>query len=193
MSAMPQDRRRPRREEVRRGLLTAAAEEFRLSGYGGTRLEAIAARAGYTKGAVYSNFGSKQELFAELLDERITALILTSAEQISSARADDVALRLAQLSLDEERWHVLIAEFAVQATTDPGVAAVYLASRHRLMTALADLIRDNAAHLGVTGDPWSIAFLILSTTNVLGVHGVIEPGALPLDRRVELFSAVLRA
>ncbi|XVV16328.1 TetR/AcrR family transcriptional regulator [Actinoplanes sp. CA-131856] len=192
MSEMPQDRRRPRREDVRRDLLTAAAEEFRLSGYGGTRLEAIAARAGYTKGAVYSNFGSKQELFAELLDEQVTALIATSVEQISTARADDVALRLARLSLDEERWHVLIAEFAVQATTDPGVAEVYLASRHRLVTALAELLRDNATHLGVTGDPWSIAFLILSTTNVLGVHGVIEPGALPLERRVELFSALLR-
>ncbi|SNY62830.1 hypothetical protein SAMN05421748_12441 [Paractinoplanes atraurantiacus] len=83
-----------------------------------------------------------------------------------------MALRLARLSLDEQRWHVLIAEFALQATTDPSVAAVYLAGRHRLMTALAGLIRDNATHLGV--------------------HGVIEPEALPLERRVELFSAVLR-
>ncbi|GAA0459185.1 TetR family transcriptional regulator [Paractinoplanes deccanensis] len=188
------ERRRPRREDVRSDLLAAAAEEFQTRGYAATRLEAIATRAGYTKGAVYSNFGSKQELFAELLDQRITALIVDSVQGIMAAdlTLDDVARRMARLSLDEERWHVLLAEFAVLATTDEEAAAVYRANRHRLLTSVTEIIRDNAARLGITGDPWTIAFLVAAVTNVAGVHGVIEPASLPLTRRAEIFSAVLR-
>src|SRR5690349_8455643 len=58
---------------TRAALLQAGAEVFVERGFAGSSVEAIAARAGFTRGAFYSNFASKEELFAELLQERVYA------------------------------------------------------------------------------------------------------------------------
>ena len=62
-----QGRVRPRREEVRDALLRAAFEEFAERGYQAASVESIAARAGFTKGAVYGNYDGKFGLLLELL------------------------------------------------------------------------------------------------------------------------------
>jgi len=59
-----------RRAQTRERLLDAAAEVFNRLGYHGASLEAVAEAAGYTKGAVYSNFASKAELFVALAERR---------------------------------------------------------------------------------------------------------------------------
>jgi AcrR family transcriptional regulator len=53
----------PKRERTRRALIAAAAELIGERGYEGTSLEAVAARAGMTRGAIYGNFASREELF----------------------------------------------------------------------------------------------------------------------------------
>ncbi|RYZ30923.1 MAG: TetR family transcriptional regulator, partial [Propionibacteriaceae bacterium] len=55
---------RPLRSDVREQIVVAAGAEFSERGYAGTSVAQVAARAGFTKGAVYSNFGGKPELFA---------------------------------------------------------------------------------------------------------------------------------
>lgn len=65
--------RAQRREQTRRDLLDAAARVFVKRGFTGSSVEEIAAEAGYTRGAFYSNFRSKNELFVELLHDRIYA------------------------------------------------------------------------------------------------------------------------
>ncbi|MFF7556095.1 TetR family transcriptional regulator [Streptomyces olivaceus] len=55
------------RDEVRRRLLAAAAQSFAERGYEDSKLEDIAHTAGFTKGAVYSNFAGKAELFGAVL------------------------------------------------------------------------------------------------------------------------------
>ena len=62
-----------RRAQTRERLLDAAAEVFNRLGYHGASLEAVADAAGYTKGAVYSNFASKSELFLALAERRSVA------------------------------------------------------------------------------------------------------------------------
>ncbi|HUW40319.1 MAG TPA: TetR/AcrR family transcriptional regulator [Rectinemataceae bacterium] len=63
--------RRVRREEVRRRLLDVAYGVFAERGYEGASLERVAEAAGFSKGAVYSNFANKDELFYELIAARI--------------------------------------------------------------------------------------------------------------------------
>lgn len=60
------DRRRERAEETRSDLLEAAGRMFAAHGYEGTAVGDLARDAGYTKGAVYSNFGGKEDLFRAL-------------------------------------------------------------------------------------------------------------------------------
>src|SRR5215475_7072266 len=78
--------RRPPREEVRRRLLEAASETFLSKGYLDSTLDDIARRAGLSKGAVYSNFHSKQEIFGQLLAIRIERM-----HQIIAAATDPAA------------------------------------------------------------------------------------------------------
>ena len=59
------------RAEVRERILAAAIAEFSARGYSAATLDSIAIGAGFTKGAVYSNFGSKEDLFYALMDRQI--------------------------------------------------------------------------------------------------------------------------
>src|SRR5215469_1395854 len=59
-----------RRQQTREYLLAAAAEVFADRGFHGATLDEVAAVAGFTKGAVYSNFKSKDDLFLALLESR---------------------------------------------------------------------------------------------------------------------------
>src|SRR5947208_15460571 len=57
-----------RRQMTREALVAAAAEVFAKKGFYGASLEEIAEAAGFTRGAIYSNFGSKDELLLAVLD-----------------------------------------------------------------------------------------------------------------------------
>ena len=63
--------RAERQAQTRQELLDAAARVFVKRGFTGSSVEEISAEAGYTRGAFYSNFRSKNELFVELLHDRV--------------------------------------------------------------------------------------------------------------------------
>src|SRR3989440_8786878 len=63
--------RAEKQEETRRRLLDAAASVFIRRGFQGASIEEITAEAGFTRGAFYSNFETKEEMFVELLQERV--------------------------------------------------------------------------------------------------------------------------
>src|ERR1700689_5137899 len=67
----PKTRVRPTRADTRARLLHAAGDVFAERGYDRASLDDVAAAAGLTKGAVYSSFASKDELFYALMAERI--------------------------------------------------------------------------------------------------------------------------
>jgi AcrR family transcriptional regulator len=73
--------RSARKAETRSRLLDAAARVYAKHGFGGATLDEVAAEAGFTKGAVYGHFGSKENLLLALLEEHL-------AEQV----ADQIAL-----------------------------------------------------------------------------------------------------
>lgn len=119
----PQPVRRPRREEVRRRLLDAAATTFLEKGYLDSTLDDIARRAGLSKGAVYSNFASKQEIFGAMLAERITRMSsIVSAAEASGGRASAV---IADDIVSDAAWIQLVLEFASRAGRDPAVREIY--------------------------------------------------------------------
>jgi AcrR family transcriptional regulator len=72
--------RSQRRARTRAALLDAAARVYARRGFDGATIDEIAEEAGFTKGAVYDHFGSKENLLFALLDEHLAAQI---AEQIT--------------------------------------------------------------------------------------------------------------
>ncbi|MUK02915.1 TetR family transcriptional regulator [Vibrio cholerae] len=194
-------RRRPRREDVRAGLLAAALEVFEEIGYVAARLDTIAERAGYTKGAVYSNFGSKQELFATLLGERLAdtaADVLSQVDHLTTLdeTIDHTARYLARGALREQRWHSLVVEFALQAGRDPEVGDVFREHRRSRRSLLAGTLAERASVFGAPSDPEHytvFATILLATINGMAVECAADPDAVTEAQITGSISAVLRA
>jgi AcrR family transcriptional regulator len=116
-----------RREMTRRHLLEAAAVVFARDGFHGASLDDVAATAGFTKGAVYSNFKSKEDLFLALFDDRL----VREAADMQQVLADPVAGdgRVEQLPrvqgvierLWDDDWTALYLEFVLYAKRNPAV------------------------------------------------------------------------
>lgn len=94
-----QVRRSPKAERTRAELLAAARRVFAERGYEGASVGDVAAAAGYTKGAVYANFGSKEELFLELAREYTAQ----DAALASSAQTPDLRKLFAVYPVSDER------------------------------------------------------------------------------------------
>ncbi|MCL2089982.1 MAG: TetR/AcrR family transcriptional regulator [Micrococcales bacterium] len=103
----PADRRRARAEQTRAQLLAAAATVFAEKGYEGSSVGDVAAEAGYTKGAVYVHFDSKEDLLAGIVaqmaetDEEFFATGPTSVSALFCSGDDDPeTLRRTLLALE---------------------------------------------------------------------------------------------
>ncbi len=114
-----------RREQTREYLLAAAAEVFAERGFHGATLDEVAAVAGYTKGAVYSNFKSKDDLFVALLESRYESGMRSIREQLDAAaephQASAFTDRLTEGFADATSgtWNQLYEEFLVYAMRNP--------------------------------------------------------------------------
>src|ERR1700722_4076862 len=131
-------RQTERARATRRKLLDAAKLIFDKDGFEAARLEDIAAGAGYTRGAFYANFKSKEDIFFALFEEWVRERIesLTSAlRRYSDPNEKLVALRTHYAELAKDRRLVLISlEFKLFALRHPEAHA-RLRSRHRRIRA----------------------------------------------------------
>ncbi len=143
VTKLPRLSREESRLQTRAHLLAAAKRLFVERGFGATSLRDIAAEAGYTQGAFYSNFASKEDLFVELMRERSKTQMTDIARTLSdpSASADDIlnALEIWAQTLDAEpEWSVLGVEFKLQGRRNPVFATA--------SQALLDAHRDGLAY-----------------------------------------------
>ena len=117
-----------RRELTREALLDAATTVFAREGYGAGTLEEIADAAGFTTGAIYSNFGNKQELFLAVIARR-NARLLDAYRQKLDERAGpvadlgDVAQVWTEHELGDRDALMLTLEIRLAALRDPQVGA----------------------------------------------------------------------
>jgi len=180
---MTTPRVRPRREDVRAQILEAAIVVFNREGYGAASIQKIAAEAGFTKGAVYSNFDSKQELFGAIMRARFSETSLAVLEGITPtsdgwhAAVGQAATLLAQHIGTLGSLHALVIEFALQASRDPEAREVYLELRHAQRLELADGLRTRAASLGLAEsiDFDQVAATILALISGLTLESIIDP------------------
>jgi AcrR family transcriptional regulator len=139
-----------RTQATRRKLLDAAKRIFAQDGFEAARLEDIAARAGYTRGAFYANFERKEDIFFALFEEWVCERIDTVT--IAMGKHSDPAEKLAALrthyaELATDRSLVLISmEFKLFALRHPEAHA-RLRSKHRRVRAyfgklFSELMRD---------------------------------------------------
>lgn len=131
-------------ERNREAVLDAARKVFLDRGYAGATLEAIAEAAGFSKGVVYSQFGSKADLFLALLDRRIEERAARN-ERIArrGAGADGVRelVRVAERDVTAASgWARLLIEFRALAARDPELNRRYAASHARSVEHLVSVL-----------------------------------------------------
>jgi AcrR family transcriptional regulator len=171
------------RGTARERLLDAAAAEFVEHGYRATSVQAIARRAGLTRGAVYWNFESKQELFLALLDERLgeparelMQITETAPDESSAAR---VGCGLESLIESQAPFMMLLFEHWAAAVREPDLRAAYTQRQAQLRDALARAITERHDNAGValTYPAQSIATGILALAHGIAMDRLIEDPA----------------
>lgn len=168
--------RRPRREVVRTDVLAAATELFLAQGYQATTLDQVAERAGFTKGAVYSNFGGKPELLAQVCRARFDEVGAGLVRRLSAEGGQDrsgLAGRLAaglMPTVVGGEGEVLLAELRGLARHDRRLARAYdEVVRHRQAALARQLGRGPFAG---TDEAWrlTVAGLLLAQVGVLSLE-----------------------
>lgn len=171
---------RERRLEHTRGLLLDAAEEiFARKGLSGAALEDIADAAGYTRGAIYSHFGAKEELFLAVTDRQRQrfldgfAEIIQSFSRLGDIDIDELATRWSQASSDPNRA-ALNYELTLFLLRSPAARDRLAAQRLETIRSLAEFIAKNVARLGASlampADELARVILAVNDGVTLGSH-----------------------
>jgi AcrR family transcriptional regulator len=146
--------RAERKQDTRARLLASAARVFARRGYHAASVEEVAEEAGFSKGAVYSNFESKEDLFLAMLEERfrqrldsIRAAVAEPGEPGEQARRS--AAGFMATFADDPDWPPLFMEFSAFAQRNPAVRRRLATRVAALRSAVAEIIAARAAELGV--------------------------------------------
>ncbi|HEX2397794.1 MAG TPA: TetR/AcrR family transcriptional regulator [Solirubrobacteraceae bacterium] len=186
--------RAEKQARTRAALLDAGARVFVTHGFQGASVELIASEAGYTRGAFYSNFSSKEELFAELLQERVYSIYRQMAE--TSAGPERPTLRqvgeqLAAIQGDPDgRWLFrLWLELLAHAGRDGHfrqIAAGFWSANRALSATAID-----SAYASVGRQPpvsaHHVASAMIALDIGLALQHFVDPDAVPLDLYPELY------
>jgi AcrR family transcriptional regulator len=199
MYPKPRITRAERQAQTRADLLEAAAHVFVEKGFEGASIEAITEAAGYTRGAFYSNFSSKAELFAELLQQRVYTVYRRMAAESAEGRRQslrEAGEQLARIQGDEQGhwlfrlWLELLA-FAGRDDQFRRLAGGFWSGTRELMTSG---IRGAYDEAGATppADPQRLATAMIALDIGLALQHFVDPEAVPLDVYPELYELLFQ-
>lgn len=142
----------PRREATRERILAAAMEVFAEKSFLGASVEDVCARAGFTRGAFYSNFAALDDLVVELYAEH--AHRLSARVQALGARDDLTPQQILAAVLDvwsetpgsQDQWYLLQIEFTLYAIHNKEVGRSWARQQSKVRADLATLVDRVAAH-----------------------------------------------
>src|SRR5271166_2938043 len=189
--------RRPKREVVRRRLLDAALEVFAEHGFDTANLDQVAAAAGLSKGAIYSNFTGKDDLFYAMMTEQVLLRVASvrsalAAHTVDPYRPHDlrgIGDLLTEAFSEQREWRLVFLDFWRRAVRDEDVRARFIAHRRTLRDAIADSVQQI---LG--GDPPAGEFtvddavtVVLALSNGLAIEQYVDSSTVSDD----LFGRVL--
>jgi AcrR family transcriptional regulator len=191
------------RANTRERLLAAARSAFARSGFHGASVEEIASEAGFSTGALYSNFDGKEDLFLVLMereiDEHAREISAAVRAQVSmSERAAGGARQWMTMIDREPELLLLFMEFWAYGVRDPQVrpkvAARFAQMRQVLTRLIADGVRDFELELDMPAE--QLAVVIDALADGIARQKLADPEAVPDDLMGRvlalLFSAVTR-
>jgi len=180
-----------RRAMTRQYLLDAAAIVFARDGFHGATLEEIATTAGFSKGAVYSNFRNKDDLFLALLDDRVDRLYAVTLEVLEAGSEAELLPRVRDLLQaasgpllgDADTLMTLYLEFVLYARRNPEAREKLVASARRERARIEELIQHQYAvsRLPLPYPVGGLAAFSQALWNGLGLLRLADPETLDDD------------
>ncbi|OCB42516.1 TetR family transcriptional regulator [Mycobacterium malmoense] len=198
MSPVKPLRTRPTRGEVRDRILDAASKVFAAEGFAGATIDAIGQAAGFTKGAVYSNFESKDELFLALLDREFElrgeqiAIALDRNDGDTAAAAREVSRSVLDSVRDHSDYYVLLVEYWLRAQRDPQLRDRLIERRRAAAGQALHIVESTDT---VPGDRrlTDIAQLVVTLNLGVAMEEVLRPGTINPDLLAQLITALLES
>lgn len=199
--------RRPTREEkraeTRRALLDRAARVFARDGLQAATVEDISEEAGFSRGAFYSNFESKDEIFLTLMAEGGAEQMAAIGRAFQQGDTAEERLRnggrfFDQMVARDAEWCRLYMEFWSAAARDPDLRGRFAEQYRMWREGIAHMIEAGARDLGVALDAPAeeLASAVIALSEGYVLQRLIDPESLPADfftRTVSRFFARLGA
>lgn len=185
-----------KKARTREQVLDAAATVFPLRGFHRTTVDDIVARAGLTSGAVYSNFGSKAELFLALYERQMDRWVedvsrVVGAESSARSRAQAAGAYWTRFLHEERDWFLLHMEFWAYVMREPELGPRYAAQFRRLRVLVGDVLQDTASEYGLELplSPTDLAAAVQALNRGLLIETLADPDSV----RDDLFGSLLAA
>jgi AcrR family transcriptional regulator len=190
--------REEKKARTRAQLIDAAATVFARQGFSAASLDEVAEEAGLTKGAVYSNFESKEDLFQAVIDARLNEPMRHRAEIIdnSMGTSADHAMEGARVFVDtverEREVFLLALEFNIHVARHPELAASFQARNREQLARVAELINERTMDdpLPLPADQLAIAVEALSQG--IALQKLADPDSVPDDLLGRLYALLFR-
>jgi AcrR family transcriptional regulator len=165
--------------QTRARLLEAAETVFAENGFGEATLSQIAERAGYTRGAVYANFASKDELFLAVLDRWLDHDIARGGQfNANSPAAHEVfqwlRTRDGNRFADRSRF-LLLTEFRLYALRNPGIAPRLADYERRSLAWYTEAVQTRLDAAGISLPAAQLATFVLALENGIATLAHIAP------------------
>jgi AcrR family transcriptional regulator len=180
--------RAQKKAETRARLLEAAVTEFAQKGMERASIDDVAERAGYTKGAFYASFASKEDLFLALLDEhfadlleRLDRVVSGDDDMVDQAR-EGAASFMRYIAADPD-WERLFFDFSAYAMRNEAFRIELADRRRALREGIATLLARRVEELGVEPPVpvADIAMMIFAMADGVALQRLLDPDSLDPD------------
>jgi len=197
---MSRVRTRPTRDETRDKLFEAAARVFEEQGIGGASIEAIAAAAGFTRGAFYSNFASKDELIIAMLEDHVAQSIRRSLDLLAKHQnLDDFLDAFKRMDRSQQDplgrsplLHMEMILFVARAEKRRPELAKRLRARRKLIADIVETTLKDSGRPASVNPAWTAA-VVLALDDGFRLHRLIDPETTPADSFLRALSDLRRS
>jgi AcrR family transcriptional regulator len=170
-----------KRQQTRSDILVAAGRVFAQNGYANTSLDQVAAEAGYTKGAIYSNFQNKEELILAVWEARFSSNRGDANRFSELIVSGDFGAAREFLGAQGETLNLLLLELWVHAIRNEGFRSPFAgqlkSQRDRTAEAVMELCAQ--ADQGAPRRPADLAKIAMACEIGLSMLTAIEPDTSP--------------
>ena len=188
-----------RKQRTSAGLVETARVLFLERGFHATSLDDIAEAAGYSKGAVYSNFGGKAQLFLAVLDAHLELRAQAYTDvALEGHDLDETYRAVARFRLEaderEPAWEPLLLEFWTYAARRDELRAAVSERREWFLDVIAELIETLANRHGVayTIPLREVARGSAALLRGMAVERMLDSAATPIDWLAEMHAAYMK-